>query len=473
MDEPLAPGAHAPDALAHDQARFVETFRSFLEQVVHDARLVTGATGPTLADVVSEHLGGPARALPVVREEVREFQYVDVDVALSALARQHGGERVVGVGGGDQRHHCSFGDLLGDGYGRFGLAAVDHVNLPTGPDSDRRAVGFGVRLLRVDGAPVAVLQRSAQRQYGREAGLEVVAADEAVAARLLEEVRRTAVERSVLRGQVLTFSGSPYDPSAGGITFLRRPSVPAGDVVLPAGALERVVRHVVGVGEQARRLTAAGQHLKRGVLLYGPPGTGKTHTVRHLLSATPGTTAVLLSGLALQHVSTAAHLARAAQPAIVVLEDCDLVAEDRSHHHGDQPLLFELLDAMDGLDGDADVAFVLTTNRADRLERALAQRPGRVDLAVEVPLPDEPSRRALLALYARELPLSPAALDAAAARAAGTTASFTRELLRRAVLLAATDGREVGDDDLAAALDELLSDAEALTRSLLGGEAAG
>jgi ATP-dependent 26S proteasome regulatory subunit len=44
---------------------------------------------------------------------------------------------------------------------------------------------------------------------------------------------------------------------------------------------------------------------------------------------------------------------------------------------------------------------VLTTNRPDVLEPALAARPGRVDLAVEIPLPDEVARRALLDLYAR------------------------------------------------------------------------
>lgn len=41
-------------------------------------------------------------------------------------------------------------------------------------------------------------------------------------------------------------------------------------------------------------------------------------------------------------------MARALQPSIVVLEDCDLIAEDRSFGHGPQPLLFEVLDAMDG-----------------------------------------------------------------------------------------------------------------------------
>ena len=121
-------------------------------------------------------------------------------------------------------------------------------------------------------------------------------------------------------------------------------------------------------------LRAAGQHLKRGVLLYGPPGTGKTHLVRHLLSQTEGTTAVLLSGRTLDLLNIATTLARPVQPAIVVLEDCDLVAEHRGGRTN--AALFETLEAMDGLAADADITFILTTNRADLLERALVERPG-------------------------------------------------------------------------------------------------
>ncbi|MEW1960206.1 AAA family ATPase [Kineococcus sp. NPDC059986] len=207
------------------------------------------------------------------------------------------------------------------------------------------------------------------------------------------------------------------------------------------------------------------------MLLYGPPGTGKTLTVRHLVARATGSTVVLLAGEALAHVTTAAHLARAMQPAVVVLEDCDLVAEDRGFDPGQRPLLFQLLDAMDGLDGDADVAFLLTTNRADLLERALAQRPGRVDLAVQVPLPDRAARSALFRLYARGLPVSEEVLEEAADRTEGVTASFARELLRRAVLVGADAGHDVTDADVRSALEELLSDAEDLTRSLLGSAA--
>jgi ATP-dependent 26S proteasome regulatory subunit len=215
-------------------------------------------------------------------------------------------------------------------------------------------------------------------------------------------------------------------------------------------------------------LRAHGQHLKRGALLYGPPGTGKTHTVRYLLGRSAGSTAILLSGGSLARIADAARMARALQPSIVVLEDCDLIAEDRSFGHGPQPLLFEVLDAMDGLDNDADVAFILTTNRPDMLERALAQRPGRVDLAVEIPLPALHERVELLRLYSRQAAFTATALESAAERTAGTTASFARELVRRAVVAAALANTPVDDSHLAKAVNELMADSESLTRSLLG-----
>ena len=253
-----------------------------------------------------------------------------------------------------------------------------------------------------------------------------------------------------------------------GVTFHARPSVTAPEVILPDGLLQRVSGHALGIAEHRESLSEYGQHLKRGILLHGKPGTGKTHTVRYLLSQSAGTTAILLSGGSLARIAEAATMARALQPSIVVLEDCDLIAEDRSFGHGPQPLLFEVLDAMDGLDRDADVAFVLTTNRVDMLERALAQRPGRVDLAVEIPLPAFRERVNLVKLYARGIPFSGDAVEDAASRTEGTTASFARELVRRAVVAAALEGVPVDDRHLSFAVEGLMDDGEALTRSLLG-----
>ncbi len=450
----------------------MSAFRDFLDEAVDAVRRQQQDTGlPALRDRVAEHLGTDPGALPGLRLDVGSHQFVNLDVAVEALVEEHGGGELVGVGGGDQRHHQTFGDMLAAGAWRLPVGPVDRARLATGTTTHRDAVAMGVRLFRYRGTPVATFQRQGRQRFGSETGLEVVAADD-VAAAVLDDVRRLMLERSVFRGQVVGFglSDELYGPSAGGITFLPRVELTQDDVVLPAGALARIERHVVGTARHRATLRAAGQHLKRGVLLFGPPGTGKTHTVRYLLGRMPGVTCVVLAGNALALVKDATDLAHALQPAVVVLEDVDLVAEQRDHHGGPQPLLFTLLDAMDGLNAEADVAFLLTTNRADLLEAALSQRPGRVDLAVEVPLPDAAARRALLGLYARGLPVSASALDEAAVRSGGVTASFFKELTRRTVLLAADAGREVDDAALAGALEEMLGDGERLTRALLGGD---
>jgi hypothetical protein len=449
-----------------EQTAFVETFRKFLDDVVFAQRGHTTTRTP-LGELIAGHLGTAIENLPLVSETLAPHRLVDADLALEALGGPDA--TLVGVTGGQNRLHDDFPQLLASAHTAFDVGPVHYITADIGPRDQRQVVAFGVRLFHHDGEPVAVLQRAPRPETGRLfAGLEVLARTQEASGAALASIRRLMVERSVLRGQVLSFTGDQYGPTAGGVTFLDRPDIPAADVVLPPGTLERIVGHVIDVGRLGQRLRSSGQHLKRGMLLYGPPGTGKTLTVRHLLARSDGVTCVLLAGNSIRFITEAAELARAMQPALVVLEDVDLIASEREMHGGPQPLLFAVLDALDGLDGDADVAFVLTTNRADLLEPALAQRPGRVDLAVEIPLPDRDARRRLFSLYGNGLPLSPDAIERAADRAGGMTGSFAKELVRRAVLRAAQEERDVDDADLDAALDELLSPDARLTRGLLG-----
>jgi SpoVK/Ycf46/Vps4 family AAA+-type ATPase len=306
-----------------------------------------------------------------------------------------------------------------------------------------------------------------------EQGLEVHVAGLPVdaARQVLGELDELRNRLNVYRGHLLEVGLSPMGGIALG--FAEVPTTTRSDVVLPEAVLDRLERHALGVSEHRAALLAAGQHLKRGLLLYGPPGTGKTHTTRYLLGSMTEYTRLVLTGRALHAIGSASELARGLQPSVLVLEDVDLVAEDRSFGPGSSPVLFDLLDAMDGAAADADLLFILTTNRSDLLEPALAARPGRVDVAVEIDLPDADARGRLFDLYARSTPitLTAAERDDVVARTEGVTASFLKELVRRAVLEALREEsplRTVTAAHVARALDDLLDSTQGVTRSLLG-----
>ncbi|MBI2325718.1 MAG: 26S protease regulatory subunit [Chloroflexi bacterium] len=162
-------------------------------------------------------------------------------------------------------------------------------------------------------------------------------------------------------------------------------------------------------------------------MLYGPPGTGKTLTVMYLAARMPGRTHIIMTGHGLGAVGNVGHFAKMLAPTTVVIEDVDLIAQERGFPGMQtQQLVFELLNQLDGISDDADILYVLTTNRPDILEPALAARPSRVDLAVELPMPDADGRRRLLELYARGLKLDGVRLESYVERTAGRARRTSR-----------------------------------------------
>jgi ATP-dependent 26S proteasome regulatory subunit len=165
-------------------------------------------------------------------------------------------------------------------------------------------------------------------------------------------------------------------------------------------------------------------------------------------------------------------LARLLQPSIVVLEDVDLIARDRAEMNSpcEEVLLNKLLNEMDGLKEDADIIFILTTNRPETLESALASRPGRVDQAIEFPLPNEEGRGKLVRLYAQGISLSDEAVAEIVRRTEGVSAAFIKELMRRTVQfhIEGNGSGEVDHEDIDNALDEMLFRGGSLNLKLLG-----
>ena len=446
----------------------------------------SGASGPEgPVETITAHLGSGAEYLPVVSGSWPPYDHVNVQVGIDRwLASADGSHRLLGLTG---FRHRMFGlaELCqpgGDQGMRIGGVAMR--DFPSGPDGAvRDCVQCGLYLYE-DGdlRMVLLLRGSDQRGPQPDVILEVAATDPDAARGLLSSVRELAVEHSVYRRQVVSFGDEAFGPARGGLlTFHPRPRLGREELILPGGLLDGIERQIVGVARHREALLGYGQHLKRGVLLYGAPGVGKTHTVRYLISSLPELTVLILSGAALRFIREACSVARSLQPSLLVIEDVDLIAEERGSHPGASPLLFQLLNEMDGLGNDIDVTFLLTTNRVDVLEPALASRPGRIDHAAEIPLPDAEGRRRLLALYQGGLTLDLADPDRLLERTRGVTASFLKELLRRAALIALEEREgaadtepslHVTDEHLNAALDVLLGDGSRLTRKLLGGGAA-
>jgi ATPase family associated with various cellular activities (AAA) len=434
----------------------------------------------SFAALLTGHLGEGSAAAEVVEETWPGYEHVNVQAGLEAWLAG-GGRRSEVVGVLSFRHqHFGLAELLtttAEQDGPFGIRPGNAatVNLPCGPDgATRPALRCALVLVDDGGARTALLVRGPEPESGLPSvSLQAMSSDPGAAAAAVKGVRAAAERENVFRRQVLSFDQEVFGHGQTLLQFHRRPRLDAGQLVLGAEAMGAIERQVVDVARHKHRLLAAGQHLKRGLLLYGPPGVGKTHTVRYLIGRLGDTTVVQLTGNALHLIAEACSVARTLQPAMIVVEDVDLIAEDRGMHPGQHPLLFQLLNEMDGLAEDADVVFLLTTNRADLLEPALAARPGRVDQAVELTLPDAGARRALFDLYRGSLAMDLSGLDSVLARTEGVTASFLKELIRRSALFAADrtgeDGElQVSAADLSAALAELLGTRNAMTRTLLG-----
>jgi len=318
----------------HEIDRFGRTFQEFLDLVVHPSRERAGSQ--PIIERVEQFLGADPLSLPVVSETFEPYQHPTVQLAIDAiLSRDDVTHDLIGTAG-HGREQFSFSELLQMSrlHLGFGVGAVDYATLPVSADEEMTCVRFGLYLIDDGTTRTAVLVRGASRMREGKPAVEVLGLSRDDARRWLDEFRAERVRNDKLRGQVLSFAPAEHDPSASPIQFHRRPDLPRADVILPDGVLERIERQVIGIAEHRERLSQENRHLKRGVLLYGPPGTGKTHTVRYLTGQLTDVTVVLLAGPAIGYVSQACELARSLQPAVIVLEDVDLVAEDRSFGGG-------------------------------------------------------------------------------------------------------------------------------------------
>jgi hypothetical protein len=182
----------------------------------------------------------------------------------------------------------------------------------------------------------------------------------------------------------------------------------------------------------------------RGLLLVGPPGTGKTLLAKALANEC-GANFCLINGpeiLSKWHGESEANLrrvfeeARRLEPSVVLIDEIDCIAPDRARitHNHEAVLVSQLLTLLDGLTERGRVVVVATTNRPQLVDPAV-RRPGRLDLVLEIGLPDRAGREEILRIHTRRMPLAEDVdVRALAARTEGWAGAHLHALCREAGL---------------------------------------
>lgn len=429
---------------------------------------------PLLFARLQDHFNADPAELPVLEQSYAFYERANLHLAIDDLSQSADSPpTLTGIVATEDYESVSLSKLSRPATAKnYDAGPVEYVDEPLPNKQRLSCVKRGLYLCRVNGKPLALLLT--EQQYGRAPGIiaEIMAPAKEDAETFAHRLTRAVRHGKAFRGHILSLERDCY----GGVNvkFHSLPAVNREQIILPAELLDRIERHTIAFSTHAKRLSAAGRHLKRGILLYGPPGTGKTFSAMYLASRMPGRTVFLLTGAGLGSIEIACNMARVLEPATIILEDVDLIGTQRDRQMVDaNALLFELLNQMDGLADDADILFLLTTNRPDVLEPALAARPGRIDQAISVPPPDEDCRRRLFALYSAGLRLDVKRLDEFIHRIDGVSAAFIRELLRKAAVFAAIESSGdlvVNDSHIDEALAELLVAGGPLTQSLLGAQ---
>src|SRR5437867_367881 len=258
-----------------------------------------------------------------------------------------------------------------------------------------------------------------------------------------------------------------------------KPATRFSDVAGYEGA-KREVSEVVDFLKNPSRYSVIGAVGPRGVLMVGPPGTGKTLLARAVageagvpfFSVTGSSFVELFVGVGAARVRDIFSNARKRAPSIIFIDEIDAIGQRRggaivSNDEREQTLN-QLLAEMDGFDPSTGVVVIAATNRPEVLDPALL-RPGRFDRQVEIPLPNQKERAAILAVHARGKKLGPDVdLDVVSRATPGFSGADLANLVNEAAIVAVRAGRkEIAEEDFFAARDRVILGRREATNALL------
>jgi vesicle-fusing ATPase len=165
------------------------------------------------------------------------------------------------------------------------------------------------------------------------------------------------------------------------------------------------------------------QHVK-GILLYGPPGTGKTLIARQIGKMLNAREPKVINGPEVlnkfvgQSEENIRKLFADAEKEykekgeesglhIIIFDELDAVCKQRGSGAGGgtgvgDSVVNQLLSKLDGVDQLNNILLIGMTNRKDMIDEALL-RPGRLEVHMEISLPDEKGRSQILKIHTHKM----------------------------------------------------------------------
>jgi len=216
-----------------------------------------------------------------------------------------------------------------------------------------------------------------------------------------EEVASVIKEQNFYRGGMLLYGYRLH--------FLKLAPTRWEGIILDSAIKDEIWANTIGFLARRECLARYGIPAKRGIILAGQPGTGKTLLCKALVNEASGITCIVASGYNLcdsEQVKELYEVAEDLAPCMVVIEDIDLIGQDRIEMgYSRASALLSLLSVLDGVEESREIVTVATTNHLEILDKAIIERPSRFDRIIELAPPALEQRRELISTLCRKIPL--------------------------------------------------------------------